>query len=256
MFVANTLPKNPPAQPMWKTESRKPQLGMLTGPPPPARLVASRRRFEVEYSLYGPTRGLPASSWLTRKYAAPAYPRFALRSMYLPAAASWAMKFVSSTVAPEYASAPRTIGVISRSDSRAERIEPILAGSCEWKIASYRVMPASTSVSKTMSAWAVPLCGRAAGALSIRTFNARRAALGWPGAFCRPLSGQQVAQAGREDGGGIVPSGLRTVTTQKTPMSSIHWAPSTTGRRPRTYTPGVIGAFTANWNHATWPGPT
>ena len=56
--------------------------------------------------------------------------------MYLPAAWSSWMNFVSSVVAPENASAPRTIGVISRSESRAERTEPIFAGSCEWKIAS------------------------------------------------------------------------------------------------------------------------
>src|SRR5258706_15536398 len=121
---------------MWFTESRKPQLGIVTAAPPPARFVASRRRFERVYSLYGANRGLPASSCDTRKYAAPDQLQFAFRSMYLPAAASSWMNFVSSVVAPENASAPRTIGVISRSESRAERTDPILSGSIEWKIAS------------------------------------------------------------------------------------------------------------------------
>ena len=192
---------------MWFTESRKFHVGMLTGSPPPARFVASRRRLEVVYSLYGLERALPASSCETRKYAAPAYGQFAFRSMYLPAAASSWMNFVSSVVAPENASAPRTIGVISRSESRAERTEPIFAGSCAWKIASYRVIPASTRVSKTMSALLVPVCGRAAGALSMRTLSARRAMFGWPGPCCIPLSGQHVSQRGRAEGPGFVPSG-------------------------------------------------
>ena len=76
---------------------------------------------------------------------------------------------------------------------------------------------------------------------------------GWKQIAVAPEHGGQGA---RYDGGGIVPSGFFTQTTQNTPMSSIHCAPSMTGRRPTTYTPGVIGAFTVNWNHATCPGPT
>ena len=57
-------------------------------------------------------------------------------------------------------------------------------------------------------------------------------------------------------GAGGVPSGLSTVTSQNTPKSSIHVAPSTSGRRYRRYVPGMSGAWIVNWNQATWPGPT
>src|SRR4051812_45903098 len=42
-----------------------------------------------------------------------------------------------------------------------------------------------------------------------------------------------------------------TVISQYTPKSSIHVAPSMSGRRYSLYVPGAAGAFTVNWNHAT-----
>src|SRR5439155_9141845 len=57
-------------------------------------------------------------------------------------------------------------------------------------------------------------------------------------------------------GRGAEPSAFSTVTTQKTPWSSIQVAPSTSGRMPRRYVPASDGACTLNWNHAICPGPT
>src|SRR5436309_11582464 len=55
---------------------------------------------------------------------------------------------------------------------------------------------------------------------------------------------------------GTLPGGSGTVIIRKTPWSSIHAVPSTTGRRWSEYVPAICGARTWNVNVAFAPGGT
>src|SRR5438045_1264290 len=108
-----------------------------------------------------------------------------------PPCAACRMRSSTGPDAPTCARMPRSIGMYCRSESRALRIGPTLWVSRDWNTTAKRVMPPSTSISKTTSASARPDCGRAVGSLGTRTTTGRRLMASALGASV-PRSGQMA----------------------------------------------------------------
>src|SRR5688572_7805649 len=98
------------------------------------------------------------------------------------------MSATFDSVPPEYATTPPKLRTMPGSMDRTDRTGPTLSGAAELNIAQKRVMPPSTTSSKTTSATSRPACGRDSGVFSIFTASDERpfATLSGSG---RPVSG-------------------------------------------------------------------
>src|SRR5450756_1551884 len=88
--------------------------------------------------------------------------------------------------------------VIAGSIGRTERSGPTSPGMVEWKTATYRVTPPSTTSSQTMSAASSPVCGRPSRGFLILIASAGRST---SFAVTTPVSGQVTGTSGL---GGVV----------------------------------------------------